>query len=424
MEIYEGYNYRINIVGADSSIIVDSNTGLIRGCVADVNENIMVDTFTNTFQGTLVGSVIDKNLNIIVDIDNNTINALNINSDHIQSNTFQGTLVGSVIDKNLNIIVDIDNNTINALNINSDHIQSNTFQGTLVGSVIDKNLNIIVDIDNNTIKNIDLLETNLIKADNIYGTLIGNICDEDKNIIFDTLHKAIKNLEILEVNDVVVTDSIYGNLKGNIFNKYGDLIFDYNSNKFYLDSVTSIGSNFLLNIFNEYDQEILYTKNTIGFSSSKIYNFKTLFDNNNTFDFDQITILSNSVTEDKNSAGMIGFYGFSDQESIDINHCKFFGSLGFVANYEILESDGCIPADFVVLNGKNNFNFEKYTTGYDYIKDNGLVFDHNGVLSVPIIKTGVHQNNTINNPQKGMIIFNDAIGKFQGYTGTTWVDLH
>ena len=52
--------------------------------------------------------------------------------------------------------------------------------------------------------------------------------------------------------------------------------------------------------------------------------------------------------------------------------------------------------------------------------------DINGVFSAPAFKAGVYTSTPVDTrptPAKGMIIFNDTTGTFQGYNGTAWVDL-
>jgi hypothetical protein len=48
-----------------------------------------------------------------------------------------------------------------------------------------------------------------------------------------------------------------------------------------------------------------------------------------------------------------------------------------------------------------------------------------GVVVDSAILAPVHTSSPDNRPTgvKGLIIFNDSTGKFQGYNGTTWVDL-
>jgi hypothetical protein len=54
---------------------------------------------------------------------------------------------------------------------------------------------------------------------------------------------------------------------------------------------------------------------------------------------------------------------------------------------------------------------------------NKLEFNSCGVFSVPVVQTGAYTDNNLPAGDKGMIIFNDSTGKFQGYNGTGWVNL-
>lgn len=88
--------------------------------------------------------------------------------------------------------------------------------------------------------------------------------------------------------------------------------------------------------------------------------------------------------------------------------------------------------------GADMFNNEPESFLVIHVGKNGGVqevsFDHTGAFTAPIFKTGTYANDTardaaIPTPSAGMIIFNqrdDSTGvpQFQGYDGTTWVDLH
>lgn len=54
-----------------------------------------------------------------------------------------------------------------------------------------------------------------------------------------------------------------------------------------------------------------------------------------------------------------------------------------------------------------------------------LTVDPTGVVAAPVMQVGVFTDTPETRPTgvKGMIIFNDTTGKFQGFNGTTWVDL-
>ena len=89
---------------------------------------------------------------------------------------------------------------------------------------------------------------------------------------------------------------------------------------------------------------------------------------------------------------------------------------GFIvaADPDAIVSAGSIPsaAAMITLTDSGVPNFAK--------------LDSKGVFSVPVIQTGVYvttPSDTRPIGVKGMIIFNDSVGKFQGFDGTTWVDL-
>jgi hypothetical protein len=54
MNFLDGYDYRINIVGEDSSVIVDSYTGIIKGRIANKNEDIILDPYTATMRASVL----------------------------------------------------------------------------------------------------------------------------------------------------------------------------------------------------------------------------------------------------------------------------------------------------------------------------------------------------------------------------------
>ena len=58
--------------------------------------------------------------------------------------------------------------------------------------------------------------------------------------------------------------------------------------------------------------------------------------------------------------------------------------------------------------------------------ENRLEFNNKGVLEVPVFKARgtTFADRDSMTAEAGMILFNTSNNKFQGYTGTTWVDLH
>jgi len=323
MNFYDGYNYRLNISGSDSSIIVDSNNNLIRANLVSADDKIIVDINNQSLYGNLYGNSYGNLL------------------------TSYGDLVINTETKSLNI------NEIISREIQADKITSREIQA----------------------------------------------------------------------------DKIKGKFYGNLYNKNNELVFDY-----LLNQLTISDKDIHIKILNENNQEILYNENNIGFFSSKKINFgrdiQYILKNYMLNNMSQVTLLNKSNIEDRDSAGMIEFIGI-DQEKLKNT---FFGSIGFVVNDNNLENlkrddalsnKNIVGSDFIVINGRKNYDFTDCETGIDFVNNNMLIFDAEGTLSVPIIKTGIFKNlNKINNPRKGMIIFNDVVEKFQGYDGKRWVNLH
>ena len=79
---------------------------------------------------------------------------------------------------------------------------------------------------------------------------------------------------------------------------------------------------------------------------------------------------------------------------------------------------GIVPGEFIAV-------VQSSTVNVSHV----LSFNSKGTLSAPVIQTGVYTDATARNtfiatPTKGMIVFNDATNKFEGYDGTAWVDLN
>ena len=292
MEFFDGYSYRINIVKEDSSILVDSATGIIRGHIADCDENIIVDTATKSFYGTLIGNLSDRDLNVVFDINEKIIKV--------------------------------------------ESIVSNTIKGNLVNE------------DNKVIVN---NKTNSIFVSSIEGADLKNV----------TFGSAISPI-------------------------------DY---QFY------VNSNLLINTtinYNKQDQTVIsvnYQRGSLEFPKNvKAGDLTSLFKSN-------------------------AYY----------NHeYKKVGTIGFIVDPDLKKSEQInnIPSYFIVTPCSRDLNSKVYlnkiNTNHPVFKES-LTFGM-GILSAPIFKVGTHTDQNKINAQKGMIMFNDSIKKFQGYTGTKWVDLH
>jgi hypothetical protein len=233
MELFEGNNYRINIVGNDSSVILDSWSGQLTANVVTNNGTILLDIEKETFIGSILGqhsSVVLDNLNRAYYGNVFTqYNEIIVNSNN---KTLHGNLHGSVVNVHDEIIVDAKTGKI-AATIISGTLVTNTgeiafdpemhlFKGTFQGQVIDRFKTVVVDSDKKE----------------FFGNFIGSVYDEDKHVIFDCVEKTIKNIDIYSKNiysldGLLLIHGESGEIRGDV---YGGNIYDVN-NQLMIDSL-------------------------------------------------------------------------------------------------------------------------------------------------------------------------------------------
>jgi len=268
MEINEGYSYRINIVSEDSTILVDSNSGVLRAPVVDINGELIVDPYNSLLKGSLIGNLLDQNFDIIFNLDEKSLHVFNIESNNIISDKIQATLY-SVDDE---ILLDHSSKTISNIKvINSDKIISD-----LLGNVYSEKYDILIDSYAKTITNIESIESktiytdkmtaDFVTANTLTGNLIGNVCSDDDDILIDGLNKTITNISSI-IADTIDAETINSNivisdLVGNVYNLENKIIFDHTNN-----TISNI------NIFNS---DII---NTDTINSNKITSNNVLADN-------------------------------------------------------------------------------------------------------------------------------------------------
>ena len=85
-EIIPGGEYRIDVVGSDDSVLVDSYNNLLKASVVMPNGTVLVDTTTGTLHGIFSGDVVDESGNVVIDMNTKQITGI-----------FTGALAGDVI---------------------------------------------------------------------------------------------------------------------------------------------------------------------------------------------------------------------------------------------------------------------------------------------------------------------------------------
>lgn len=285
MELFEGNNYRINIVGNDSSVILDSWSNQLKanvvttygtvlldidketfsGNIVTVDGKPMVDIITNEitadfitgnlvtkhgdiafdpalhlFKGPIEGNVVDQNNSIVLDNSNRSYygnvftqyNEIIVNS---HNKTLHGNLHGNVVNIHHETIVDAETGEVTATFISGNLItksgeiafdpELHLFKGTFQGQFVDEFGAVVVDSDTNE----------------FFGNFIGSVYDTDKQLIVDCYEKKISNVDIYARNifskdGLLLIDGDAGEIRGDI---YGGNIYDVN-NQLMIDSAKHI----------------------------------------------------------------------------------------------------------------------------------------------------------------------------------------
>ena len=130
------------------------------------------------------------------------------------------------------------------------------------------------------------------------------------------------------------------------------------------------------------------------------------------FNSSQGTLVAPTISADGDILGGIAFRAYNGNAFVQSSSI-----VSYISDSSILSGNPDISSVVAIGNDINLFAGNgKYLT----------VFPDGGI-SAPVVTVGVFATTPTDNrpasPVKGMIIFNDTSGKFQGYNGTTWVDL-
>ncbi len=280
MEYFEGAPYRINIEGADSTLVLDSFVRTLKASVVDQDDNIIVDHETKTIYGTLVGNIVDQENNVIFNLEHSVMNVDVITGSIVAGdgsisynhNTkvfsgefdgkFTGPLTGNVTGTDQKLLIDCQSNLIlgnvRANLLNADNTvaydnETNTFQGNFVGNFLDLDGNII--LSGNRI-DIDEISASLITVDNnvafdnisgvFNGTFAGTFLNNDGKIIIDG-DSSVVNMDIsgsVYYNDGSIAvdrefSMLHGSLIGAVLDQNGGIILDSLSSTITIDYLSA-----------------------------------------------------------------------------------------------------------------------------------------------------------------------------------------
>jgi len=479
-----GEAYRLDIVSADETTIVDSWQGVIKADVVSNEGLIQVDVSTGKLYGPLVGDIHDPEGNVVYNASERLFKADVSGSVYDNSGAtklidginarINAPVYGNVVDSEGTTIVDASNRTISATtitgdlygdvygNITSEGVVYGTFSGDFNGtsygeffgnSVGEHTGDVIGDLTGNVTGNI---------VGNLNGHLIGT------NL--DTYEGAPDTTNITNLNTTITHPqySFYGGLEHHIAPADDDLA----RGPIVMLGATRADTALRAHVHHYNGQEIITLHDPIDPDCDTApATIRGNFDGNFIYSDgetaqDALTVSEQgTVLHPVNGVVTIGGYItdaidcdvniFSDAITVETSADEEFLN---VKNYNgtvnaktaigtdnplaIISGEGYNGTDFVpgglfgiyadstptdtYVESKFIISLPKGNANHDQTNLRRLSFDGDGVLTVPVFKargtTFADRDSMV--AEAGMIIFNVNTNKFQGYDGNNWIDLH
>jgi hypothetical protein len=474
-----GEAYRLDIVGADESTIVDSWQGVIKADVVSNEGLIQVDVSTGKLYGPLVGDIHDPEGNVVYNSSERLLKADISGSVYDNSGATKlidgiagkitGPVYGNVVDSEGTSIVDAVNRTVTA----------QTFTGDLYGDVYGS----------------------ITSEGVIYGTFSGDFNGTSYGEFFGN---SVGEHTGDVIGDVTgnVTGVVFGRLDGTVtvtwteeegpvplhgwnpqFNQH-EFLGGIGSPHMPAEGETARGP---VLIVGENREETALRANVIHYNGQEIIKLHTEIDPAATTapatirgQLEGTVIWEDPINECQdvlscsaqgtvlhavNGVVTIGGYItdaidcdvniFADAVTVEtsadeefLNVKKYNGTVNAKTAVStdnplaIISGEGYNGSDFVTgglfgiyadaaptdtyVESKFVVSLPKGNDNHDHTNPRRLSFDGDGVLTVPVFKargtTFADRDSMI--AEAGMIIFNVNTSKFQGFTGSNWVDLH
>jgi len=443
MTIIPGDTYRISISGADSSILVDSWNSVITANVRAGDDSTLVDIYQKKFFGTvdgkldglIVNSVGDVVLNpgteheaalFLGDVTGNvTGNATGDHSGTFTGDVFSddGDLFYNGITKEVradNIITETFQVTNFAISrIDADSVYADSFTGHVIGDVVGETTgthygNVIGDLTGNVIGNVTGdLTGNVIG--NVTGNVTGNIHSSNAVIsVIDANEADIETINNSMLNsssgnfDYVNATRIIGDLEGNIYSGETSIVTFEDANNIGIGShsnTMSLGHtdctgtiNLNYNLLNNF----IGLPTSDGHAPNKFFAFRG----------------TKSNPQNLNPGDHMNLHSVSGYINGSYKHTGIFG---FFINPDKSHSSSDTYSNCGLLFAASGANHAPDITGKKRV-----IIDDQGVLHAGVLQTSTYTSTERSNisASAGMIIFNTSTNKFQGYTGSSWVDLH
>ncbi len=480
-----GEAYRLDIIGADESIIVDSWQGTIKANVVSDIGMVQVDVSTGKLYGPMIGDIEDTEGNIIFDATAQTLKADLSGSVYDNSGTVKiidgmtgkitGLLSGNVVDSEGTVMIDTASRTISANsftgdlygdvygNLTTESIVYGTFSGDFNGTAYGEFFGDSTGTHNGDV-NGDLVG-------NVTGNVLGSVTGEllalkngsevpDRLTTWNELFQqwewvgGVGSLAPGEEGDIARGPVILTNadraqtaLRANVIHYDGTEIIKLHTDELDPDCPTApatIRGLFDGNFIHLDDEGVAHTvlsADTIGGSVIHPVNGKLNIGMHNDPVEDIQINASNFTIESKltrlDTAGVElkthtyrgdvdAKQAVRDEDLIGGFHVHAYngsemvvaGGMGFTVAGDVSNTGIGVPSRFVVGTSTNTHKFHPNN-------EHQLEFC-NGVLTVPVMQADPmnYVERDAMPAEAGMIIFNSGSNTFQGFNGTSWVDLH
>jgi hypothetical protein len=475
-----GDSYRIDIVGADSTLIIDSWLSQIKANVVNRDGVIQVDTTFGKLYGPLIGNIENDEGDILFNSDSRTVhmdvvgNVKDTNNNvivDVNRSLLKGNLEGNIVNSVGDIIYDAGTSTLIVDRIVGDVYGTHNGEVNLVGTITGS---FAGDLTGNSTG----LHLGNVQG-NVVGNLTGDIVTENGDMILEgssgVLHGDLKGSIVRpDNNEPVLTWN--ETLEHHVFRSgiehpdshapilkftNNDQETSFRGNIEYFDATPvlelsrwegtdkpSVLATFMGNVIGEVfageDQPVLtVNEGQVRLEGGATGEINIGYNATETLEVyaDNISFKLQSNPVNTSNLGQINYFAFNgdhenklplnpgDHMAVFTTHAydgiayKIGGGMGFYANTEI-EPDPDLeiyPTDFAITlsDGRN-------LPSAFWDNPTGLNFNGAGVLSVPIFKAKGHTEADLTDvsAEEGMIIFNTSTRKFQGYDGSNWVNLN
>jgi len=457
-----GESYRLDIVGADESILLDSWSNKLTANVVSKDGALQVDVENGKVYGPLIGDILDYDGTTILDTVSGKLtadvigNLLDDNNNVIVDSSLSivnADLQGNVVDPLNRLVVDVTNRVVDA-----DAVYG-TFYGDLVGTVNTESTlfgafsgdfngshygEFYGDLTGDIVGTLngDVVGT---LTGTMTGSLIGEVMSDEDNSLMSPPNEehnqwnwlgglghpvqpadnAVARGPIVVLGDTRDDSALRGHIQH--YSGANVVQLDVTGNSAWLAEFTG---KFTGELYASADTPLVTYDSNNGRVIVKSYGILSLDANNGNGD---LNFIGDTATFNVRGPQTVrSFRGnFDNKQALQPDDCVLqFDAEGYDGEgwrqgggFGIYIDDS--PINETAYKTYFGIALSDGVNGPDANESKSLIFDSSGTLSVPITKltgTTFSQRDSMA-PAEGTIIFNTSSKKFQGYNGTAWVDL-